>query len=182
MIGVLIVTGALSLKYTRMAQETAAADMQTDAAQTARNDDETDQAQQASAQQEESVQTAQEEQPVSDVGAFFSDYRSERNSVRAQQVAYLDSIIQNSATQQDVLSQAQTQKIELTDRMEKEVTVEGLLRAKGFEQAIVTLSDESVNVVVSDAQLNEAQVAQILEIVQSETGESAQNVKIIPAG
>jgi stage III sporulation protein AH len=186
MIGVLVVTGALSLKYTNMAQETAITDTDAQTAQqdqsTAQSTEEQDSAQQASAQQDESTQTAQDQQAASDVGAFFSDYRSERNSVRAQQVAYLDSIIQNSATQQDVLSQAQTQKIELTDRMEKEVTVEGLLRAKGFEQAIVTLSDESVNVVVSDAQLNEAQVAQILEIVQSETGESAQNVKIIPAG
>ena len=71
---------------------------------------------------------------------------------------------------------------ELTDMMEKEVTVEGLLRAKGFSQAIVTLSPESVNVVVADASVTSQQAAQILQIVQNETGQPAQNVKIIPAG
>ena len=58
--------------------------------------------------------------------------------------------------------------------------LEGLLKAKGFEDVFVTLSDESINVVVKDAELNQSEVAQILELVQRETSASAQNVKIIP--
>ena len=163
MLGVLVVTGAVSLRYSSMAQ-----DVQNEVPEDV-------QVQQTLAQtepvmEEESVET------------FFSSYRSERNSVRAQEVAYLDSIIQNQATEKDVLSQAQTRKLEITRRMEQEVTVEGLLRAKGFSDAIVTLSDSTVNVVVSDAVLTEAQAAQILQIVMDETNMTAQNVKIIPAG
>ena len=71
-------------------------------------------------------------------------------------------------------------KLELTDTMEKEMLLEGLLKAKGFEDVFVTLSDESINVVVKDAELNQSEVAQILELVQRETSASAQNVKIIP--
>lgn len=163
MLGVLVVTGAVSLRYSSMAQ-----DVQNELPEDV-------QVQQTLAQtepvmEEESVET------------FFSSYRSERNSVRAQEVAYLDSIIQNQATEKDVLAQAQTRKLEITRRMEQEVTVEGLLRAKGFSDAIVTLSDSTVNVVVSDAVLTEAQAAQILQIVMDETNMTAQNVKIIPAG
>ena len=157
MLGVLVVTGAVSLRYSSMAQ-----DVQNEVPEDV-------QVQQTLAQtepvmEEESVET------------FFSSYRSERNSVRAQEVAYLDSIIQNQATEKDVLSQAQTRKLEITRRMEQEVTVEGLLRAKGFSDAIVTLSDSTVNVVVSDAVLTEAQAAQILQIVMDETNMTAQNV------
>jgi len=165
MLGVLVVTGAVSLRYSSMAQ-----DVQKEAIEQVQVQETVAQVQADPVMEEESVET------------FFASYRSERNSVRAQEVAYLDSIIQNRSTEKDVLSQAQTRKLEITRRMEQEVTVEGLLRAKGFSDAIVTLSDSTVNVVVSDAVLTEAQAAQILQIVMDETNMTAQNVKIIPAG
>ena len=165
MLAVLVVTGALSIQYTRRTEQTAQED--------------------ATARETAQSQTQSDAQPTeetTETGSFFTDYRSERNSVRAQEVANLDSIIQNTATKQETLDEAQARKLELTDMMEKEVTVEGLLRAKGFSQAIVTLSPESVNVVVADASVTSQQAAQILQIVQNETGQPAQNVKIIPAG
>ena len=165
MLAVLVVTGAVSIQYTRRAEQTAQED--TTARETAQSQTQSD------------VQPTEE---AAETGSFFTDYRSERNSVRAQEVAYLDSIIQNTATKQETLDEAQARKLELTDMMEKEVTVEGLLRAKGFSQAIVTLSPESVNVVVGDSSVTSQQAAQILQIVQNETGQPAQNVKIIPAG
>lgn len=165
MLAVLVVTGAVSIQYTRRAEQTAQED--TTARKTAQSQTQSD---------------AQPTEEAAETGSFFTDYRSERNSVRAQEVAYLDSIIQNTATKQETLDEAQARKLELTDMMEKEVTVEGLLRAKGFSQAIVTLSPESVNVVVGDSSVTSQQAAQILQIVQNETGQPAQNVKIIPAG
>ena len=165
MLAVLVVTGAVSIQYTRRAEQTAQED--TTARETAQSQTQSD---------------TQPTEEAAETGSFFTDYRSERNSVRAQEVAYLDSIIQNTATKQETLDEAQARKLELTDMMEKEVTVEGLLRAKGFSQAIVTLSPESVNVVVGDSSVTSQQAAQILQIVQNETGQPAQNVKIIPAG
>ena len=165
MLAVLVVTGAVSIQYTRRAEQTAQEN--TTARETAQSQTQSD---------------AQPTEEAAETGSFFTDYRSERNSVRAQEVAYLDSIIQNTATKQETLDEAQARKLELTDMMEKEVTVEGLLRAKGFSQAIVTLSPESVNIVVADASVTSQQAAQILQIVQNETGQPAQNVKIIPAG
>ena len=165
MLAVLVVTGAVSIQYTRRAEQTAQEN--TTVRETAQSQTQSD---------------AQPTEEAAETGSFITDYRSERNSVRAQEVAYLDSIIQNTATKQETLDEAQARKLELTDMMEKEVTVEGLLRAKGFSQAIVTLSPESVNVVVADASVTSQQAAQILQIVQNETGQPAQNVKIIPAG
>ncbi len=110
----------------------------------------------------------------------FSDYRLERERTRTQEITYIDSIISNNNTDQETLAEAQLMKLELTDTMEKEMLLEGLLKAKGFEDVFVTLGDESINVVVKDAELNQSEVAQILELVQRETSASAQNVKIIP--
>ena len=110
----------------------------------------------------------------------FSDYRLERERTRTQEITYIDSIISNTNTDQETLAEAQLMKLELTDTMEKEMLLEWLLKAKGFEDVFVTLGDESINVVVKDAELNQSEVAQILELVQRETSASAQNVKIIP--
>ena len=65
--------------------------------------------------------------------------------------------------------------------MEVELTVENLVRGKGFDDVIVSMHAGSVNVIVGADTLNDEQVAQILDIVLRETGESAENVKISTA-
>ena len=65
--------------------------------------------------------------------------------------------------------------------MEKELTVESLLKAKGFADAAVTLHRGAVNVILSAESLTEEQVAQVLDIVMRETGEPAENVKVTTA-
>ena len=58
--------------------------------------------------------------------------------------------------------------------------LETLVKSKGFEDAIVTMSDSGVNVVVGAAELTAEQAAQIYDIIQSETTFKAADVKIIP--
>ena len=64
--------------------------------------------------------------------------------------------------------------------METEMQLETLVKAKGFDDAIVTLSDEGVNVVVGTAELTAEQTAQIYDIIRSETDYSLADVKVIP--
>lgn len=110
-------------------------------------------------------------------GDFFAAYRTERDNVRTQELAYLDAIVAQGADR-DTLSDAQKQKLDLVDAMETELTVENLVRAKGFSDVIVSIHDGNVNVVVGADRLNDEQVAQILDIVLRETGKTAENVKI----
>ena len=63
--------------------------------------------------------------------------------------------------------------------MENKLTIEGLLVASGFEDAIVTVQTGSVNVVLKAKEITKEQAAKILEIVRQETGESPQNIKIM---
>ncbi len=108
---------------------------------------------------------------------FFASYREERDSVRTQELAYLDAIVAQGADQ-ETLSDAQQQKLDLVNAMETELTVENLVRAKGFSDVIVSIHKGNINVVVGADALNDEQVAQILDIVLRETGKSAENVKI----
>ena len=108
---------------------------------------------------------------------FFATYREERDNVRTQELAYLDAIVAQGADEA-TLSDAQRQKLDLINCMEIELTVENLVRGKGFDEVIVSMHAGSVNVIVGADALSDEQVAQILDIVLRETGETAENVKI----
>jgi stage III sporulation protein AH len=113
-------------------------------------------------------------------GNFFADFRAERTKNRQQEMDYLDSIIAAENANADAVSEAQNLKLEITRSMEQETTIEGLLKSKGFAEAVVTFSTGSVNVVVGSPELTQQQVAQVLDIVRTETGTAAENIKVIP--
>ncbi|OQA72401.1 MAG: SpoIIIAH-like protein [Firmicutes bacterium ADurb.Bin248] len=111
---------------------------------------------------------------------YYEAFRSEREETRKLELAYLDEIIETAGTDSETLDDAQAQKLALVSQMEKEFAIENLIRAKGFSDAAVTFHQGAVSVVVDAKELTSEQAAQILEIVQSETGESAANIKVIP--
>lgn len=110
---------------------------------------------------------------------YFEAFRTERESVRDMEIGYLDEIIATSANDSETLSDAQQQKLALVENMEKEFVIENLIRAKGFKDAAVTFRSGAVNVVVSAEVLSDSEVAQILDIVRRETGEKADDIKIL---
>ena len=75
---------------------------------------------------------------------------------------------------------AEDDKLALTSAMDTELVLEGLIKAAGFEDAVVTSSTENVNIIIKSASLTSEQVAKVLEIVTAETGKTASNVRIIP--
>ena len=75
---------------------------------------------------------------------------------------------------------AESAKLALIEQMEQELVVEGLIKAKGFEDCVVTISDTDVNAVVKGGELTETEVAQIVEIIQSQLNTRLENIKIIP--
>ena len=113
-------------------------------------------------------------------GSFFDMYRNERDSVRTQELAYLDAIVAQGGDEA-TLSEAQKQKMTLVGCMESELNTENLIRAKGFDEVIVSMHNGSVNVIVDADALTDEQVAQILDIVLRETGETAENIKVSTA-
>ena len=116
--------------------------------------------------------------PANAAGAnFFAAYREERDNVRTQELAYLDAVAAQGGDA-ETLKDAQQQKLDLVNAMETELTVENLVRAKGFSDVIVSMHQGNVNVVVGADSLSDELVAQILDIVLRETGSSAENVKI----
>lgn len=112
--------------------------------------------------------------------SYFQTYRSDRESTRDQEMLYYDAIIANETSSAEAIATAESAKLALIEQMEQELVVEGLIKAKGFEDCVVTISDTDVNAVVKSGELTEAEVAQIVEIIQSQLNISLENIKIIP--
>lgn len=112
--------------------------------------------------------------------SYFQTYRSTRESTRDQEMLYYDAIISNEASTTEAINNAENLKLELISQMEQELVVEGLIKAKGFEDCIVSLLDGNVNAVVKAKELSSTEVAQILAVIQSQLNISLENIKIIP--
>ena len=57
---------------------------------------------------------------------------------------------------------------------------EGLIKARGFEDVIVTNSNSCINVIIKSSSLTSGEVAQIVSIVQEQSNIGLENIKIIP--
>ncbi len=118
---------------------------------------------------------------VIETSSYFQTYRSDRESTRDQEMLYYDAIIASDTSSEDAVKNAQDAKLSLVSQMEKELVVEGLIKAKGFEDCVVTISDNNVNAVVKASSLTSSQVAQIVSVIQTELSTiNLANIKIIP--
>ena len=72
--------------------------------------------------------------------------------------------------------------VKLNDTIEKETDVETVLAAKGYSDAIVTISDEAVDVSLNVESLSDTERAQIEDIVIRKTGYDISSVAISVMG
>lgn len=109
---------------------------------------------------------------------FFVTYRADRLATRNQSMLDLDEIIKSGS--EEAIKNAEAEKLALTSTMENELKLEGLIKAIGFEDAVVITTSENVSVILRSGELKSEQVAQVLQIVTDETGKTAASVRIIP--
>ena len=112
---------------------------------------------------------------------FYTTYRNERESTRTQEIQFYDSIIASASSSEDAKAEAELNKVALISQMEKELVTEGIIRGKGFEDAIVTSSSSNVNVFVKSAELTSGEVAQITTVVTEQLGVEIDKIIIIPS-
>ena len=110
---------------------------------------------------------------------YFVEYRLSRDKLRANLVERLEDIVNNSNTDEKVRTEAQAEIMKIGKLSEKELQIEGLVKSKGFDEALVFLTDNDIKVIVSSEDLNEQEMVKILEIVKSETEFDMNNIKII---
>ncbi len=113
---------------------------------------------------------------------YFAQYRSERLTTRNEELLQLDAIIASAEVNSAERNQALTMKMELTEITEKEMLLENLIKAYGFEDVVVVigLESENINVITKSASLTTDDAIKIYSVIAEETSASPENVKIIP--
>lgn len=114
---------------------------------------------------------------------YFASARLNRQQARDSALTILQDAAADE-TMDDAMKEETVMAIQsLADYTVAEAQIENLITAKGYTDCIAFISDSSVSVVVSagGAELTDADVARITEIVTSETGYEASQVKIVPA-
>jgi stage III sporulation protein AH len=101
-----------------------------------------------------------------------------KEQTRAENKAALMEIINSANIADDQKQVALNSIVGLTETAEKEMSAEILLEARGFEDAVVSITGDTVDVVVSSADLSDAQRAQIEDIVMRKTGAPIENIVI----
>ena len=118
--------------------------------------------------------------PTPALSAAFPGRRLLKEQTRAKNKETLLEIINNANIAENQKQEAVDEMIALTDLTERETAAEILLETRGYADAVVTITDESADVVVGMSVLSDAQCAQIEDIVARKTGIAAQNIVINP--
>ncbi|SDK51246.1 SpoIIIAH-like family protein [Natronincola ferrireducens] len=110
---------------------------------------------------------------------YFIESKLERDKKRSEMISHLNDMINNQLTSEDIRMQAESIKLEVIASTEKEVLIENMIIAKGFSDAIVYLTDNSINVVVNSQVLTEKDVAQIVDVIRRETNIGMDGITIM---
>ena len=104
-----------------------------------------------------------------------------REQVRAKSKEELLEVVNNQNLGDEEKQEAAAMITSMAQIAEQEAAAELLLETKGFEECIVSITDGKADVVVNEAQLSDAQRAQIEDIVKRKTDIPGENIVITPA-
>ena len=93
------------------------------------------------------------------VSSYMVQARLNREQTRSKNKETLLEVINNKDLEENQKKKAVTSMTELTKTTDMENTVETLLKAKGFEDVLVTITDKQVDVIVNDAEMDETKKA-----------------------
>ncbi|MCL2840171.1 MAG: SpoIIIAH-like family protein [Defluviitaleaceae bacterium] len=116
----------------------------------------------------------------SNESSFFVQARLNREQSRSSERSILTELINNNNVEQEQRAQAADAMLEIQRRIERETAAEALIESKGFAEVYVRISDNAVDVIVSQDTLTDAELAQIMDIIKRKTGVNETQIHISP--
>ncbi len=111
----------------------------------------------------------------------FAEARLNRQNSRDEALELIDNVLEDVNADSDAKKTAVEQASAMAQNILKETNVEGLLKAKGYEECVAYIADGQCNVVVS-GDLQDSDMLVVQEVVMEQTGLSAEKIKIIGSG
>ena len=107
-----------------------------------------------------------------------AELKLNREQTRAANKASLTEVINNAALTDGEKTAAVEELAKISDISERESACELLLQSKGFEEAVVSITDDSADVIVNMTEITDAQRAQIEDVVRRKGNISPENIVI----
>lgn len=122
------------------------------------------------------------QQANADATVAYSDYftasRNDRTISRNETMTYYKTLIDSEATSAEAKANAEAALAELAAGVDAEQKLETLIKSLGYDDCIVTVGKEKINVIVKSDALTEQEAAQLLDMVCSESGRSVGHVRV----
>lgn len=118
-------------------------------------------------------------QEETDLQSYFASAIIDRERARGEALEVLVSITEDESASESAKTEAYTQMERIANETSWEIDIENLVKAKGFEECVAIINEESANIVVSAQGLTPGEIAQIKEIVYLESSIQPKDVKII---
>jgi len=114
---------------------------------------------------------------------YFASARLTRQQARDNAVALLQQAAEEDGAAQTAKDQASEGIQAMAQYTMAEAQIENLVTAKGYQDCVAFMSDDSISVVVStdSGKLTDEDVAKITDIAKTETGYAASSIKIMAA-
>lgn len=123
------------------------------------------------------VITSDDIDELANVTTYLSEIRATIDMDRNEIISMLSDVIKEAEDGPEK-NNATQQKLKIIEYMNAEKVMENLIENKGFTDALVIMTDTSVNVTVNKDQLSQSDVAKIMDIVIRETARSASQIVI----
>jgi stage III sporulation protein AH len=109
---------------------------------------------------------------------YFTKSKLERDTMYSQMIETYEKVL-NSSNSLETQKQTATQEITKINETKNSIMIcENLIKTKGFENCIVFVNGESVNVIIGVSEMKQEEVAQIQNIVSRELKSAIENIHI----
>ena len=111
--------------------------------------------------------------------SFFSEYRLERDKNRSREVEMWQDIINSQSSEKNFKNLAQQELVKIVALTEKEMIIENLIISRGFNDALVFVTDDSATVIIDTKELTKTDIAKIQDIVVRKAKLDPASIKIM---
>lgn len=117
-----------------------------------------------------------ESQPQAKID-FFTEYRLERDKLRSERSELLRESMQSASTE-EARHDARENVMRMMQAKQRESEIEGLIKAKGFADALVFCRERSVSAVIKANALTQDEVVQVADVISRVTSASPEDITI----
>ncbi len=112
-------------------------------------------------------------------GDYFTAVALNREEARDEAIDVLKLVSESEEASAEARAEAAAKISKIALDIQNEANIETLVKAKGFDECVAIISDDTVSVIVSAESLVASQTAQILSVVYDTTGITPDKVTII---